>query len=163
MANITRYNQPMGVVPLSEAVDRLFHEAFTWPQLFTNGFSSFPVRSSFGLGSNLYETGESYIMQVPLPGVKVDELEITAHKNVLTLRGKTEVTVPEGAQSLWVGMAGGEFHEQVTLPGDVDAEQASAAYHDGILTLTLPKAEHARVRTIKISGGRTQPIEGETR
>jgi HSP20 family protein len=98
-------------------------------------------------------------MQVPLPGVKVDELEITAQQNVLTLRGQTEVTVPEGAQSIWVGMGGGEFREEVTLPGEVDAARASAEYHDGILTLTLPKAERAKVRTIKV-GAHPQGIEG---
>jgi HSP20 family protein len=103
-----------------------------------------------GLSSNLYETGDSYIMQVSLPGVTVDELEITAQENVLTLRGKTEVTGPEGAQSIWVGMGGGDFREEVTLPGDVNADQASAEYHDGILTLTLPKTERAKAHTIKI-------------
>jgi HSP20 family protein len=155
--NITRYNQPTGFMPLSEAVDRLFRDAFTWPRLFGDVY---PTASRFGLSSNLYETHDSYIMQVPLPGVTVDELEITAHENVLTLRGKSEVTVPEGAQSIWVGMGGGEFREEVTLPGDVDADQASAEYHDGILTLTLPKTERAKVRQIKV-GGQPQAIEGQ--
>src|SRR5919201_5479493 len=145
-------------MPLSEAVDRLFRDAFTRPRMFGDVF---PTTSHFGLSSNLYETGDAYIMQVPLPGVKVDELEITAHQNVLTLRGKTEVTVPEGGQSIWVGMGGGEFREEVTLPGDVNADQASAEYHDGILTLTLPKTERATVRQIKV-GAHPQAIEGET-
>jgi HSP20 family protein len=79
---------------------------------------------------------------------------------VLTLRGKTEVTVPEGAQSIWVGMGGGEFREEVTLPGDVNADQASAEYHDGVLTLTLPKTERAKVRQIKV-GAHPQAIEGQ--
>jgi HSP20 family protein len=155
--NITRYNQPTGFMPLSEAVDRLFRDAFTWPRMFGDVF---PTTSRFGFSGNLYETGDSYIMQVPLPGVKVDELEITAHGNVLTLRGKTEVTVPEGAQSIWVGMGGGEFREEVTLPGEVNADQASAEYHDGILTLTLPKTERARVHRIKV-GAHPQAIEGQ--
>jgi HSP20 family protein len=155
--NITRYNQPTSFMPLSEAVDRLFRDAFTWPRTFGDFF---PTTSRFGLSSNLYETGDSYIMQVLLPGAKVDELEITAHQNVLTLRGKTEVTVPEGIQSIWVGMGGGEFREEVTLPGEVNADQASAEYHDGILTLTLPKAERAKVRTIKV-GAHPQAIEGQ--
>ena len=156
--NITRYNQPTGFMPLSEAVDRLFRDAFTWPRLFSDVY---PTASRFGgLSSNLYETRDSYIMQVALPGVKVDELEITAHENVLTLRGKSEVTVPEGAQSIWVGMGGGEFREEVTLPGEVNADQASAEYHDGILTLTLPKTERAKVRQIKV-GGQPQAIEGQ--
>src|SRR5579885_2932077 len=130
--NITRYNQPAGLMPLSEALDRLFRDAFTWPQAFSNAFT----RSSFG--SNLYETDDNYIMQVLLPGAKVDDLEITARDNVLTLRGKTEVA----------------------MPGEVDAEKASAHYHDGVLTLTLPKSERSKVRTIKVG---TQPaaIEGE--
>src|SRR5919201_1470916 len=146
--NITRYNQPTGFMPLNEAVDRLFRDAFTTMSRFG------------GLSSSLYETGDSYIMQVLLPGVKVDALEITAHQNALTLRGKTEITVPEGAQSIWVGMGGGEFREEVTLPGEVDADRASAEYHDGILTLTLPKTERAKVRTIKV-GAHPQAIEGE--
>ena len=159
MANtITRYNQPTGFLPLSEAVDRLFRDAFTWPRMFGDAF---PTAARLGgLSSNLYETHDSYIMQVPLPGVKADELEITAHENVLTLRGKTEVTVPEGAQSIWVGMGGGEFREEVTLPGDVNADQANAEYHDGILTLTLPKTERAKVRQIKV-GAHPQAIEGQ--
>jgi HSP20 family protein len=156
--NITRYNQPTSFVPLSEAVDRLFRDAFTWPRLFGDAF---PTAGRFGgLSSNLYETPDSYVMQAWLPGVKVEDLEITAHENVLTLRGKTEIAVPEGAQSIWVTMGGGEFREEVTLPGDVNAEQASAEYHDGILTLTLPKTERARVRTIKV-GAHPQAIEGQ--
>ena len=158
MANtITRYNQPAGFMPLSDAVDRLFRDAFTWPHMFGDVFAS---GSRFGLNSNLYETADSYIMQVLLPGAKVDDLEITARENVLTLRGKTEVTVPEGAQGIWVGMGGGEFREEVTLPGEVNADQASADYHDGILTLTLPKAERAKVRQIKV-GVHPQAIEGQ--
>ncbi|HKO24114.1 MAG TPA: Hsp20/alpha crystallin family protein [Chloroflexota bacterium] len=155
--NMTRYNQPTGFMPLSEAVDRLFRDAFTSPRTFGDVY---PTASRFGPSSNLYETHDSYIMQVPLPGVTVDELEITAHENVLTLRGKSEVTVPEGAQSIWVGMGGGEFREEVTLPGDVNADQASAEYRDGILTLTLPKTERAKVRQIKV-GGQPQAIEGQ--
>ena len=158
--DITRYNRPMGMTPLSDAIDRLFRDAFTWPRSFGEAFG--PAAAG-GMAGNLYETNDSYILQVPLPGVKADELEITARENVLTLQGKTEIAAPEGARAIWGGLAGQQFREVVQLPGDVDAERASAEYHDGILTLTLPKEEHARVRTIKISSGRTQSIEGQQR
>src|SRR5919205_3648130 len=96
--NITRYNQPTGFMPLSEPVDRLFRDAFTWPRTFGDAFGAM---SRFGgLSTNLYETHDSYIMQVPLPGVTVDELEITAHENVLTLRGRTAIAAPEGARMI---------------------------------------------------------------
>jgi HSP20 family protein len=158
--NITRYNRPMGMTPLSDAIDRLFREAFTVPRSFGEAFGP---AGGIGIAGNLYETNDSYILQVALPGVKVDELEITARENLLALRGRTEIAAPEGARAIWSGMAGQEFREEMRLPGDVDAERASAEYHDGILTLTLPKAEHARVRTIKIGGSQTQPIEGQKR
>src|SRR5437763_7885459 len=141
--NITRYNQPMGMTPLSEAIDRLFRDAFTWPRSFGEAFGS---PGGGGMAGNLYETNDSYILQVPLPGVKVDELEITARENVLTLQGTTEIAAPEGARAIWRGMADQEFREVVQLPGAVYPDRASAAYHDGALTLTLPKADKARVR-----------------
>ena len=159
--NISRYSPALGVTPLGEAVDQLFRDAFTWPRAV--GASTPSSQSAgFGLNSNLYETPESYIMQVVLPGVQVESLQITAHQNVLTLQGMAGVAAPEGARGLWVGLGAGEFREQVTLPGEVDADKASADYQDGILTLTLPKAERTRAKTIKVSGSRPQAaIEGQ--
>lgn len=154
MANVVRYNRPL---LLGDAVDQLFRDAFTWPRL--GGAQG----TGFGLNSNLYETEDGYIMQVVLPGANPDEVQITAHQNVLTLQGKTGVAAPEGARGVWVGLGGGEFREQVTLPGEVDADKATAEYQDGILTLTLPKASHARPRTIKVGAGQRQAIEGETK
>ena len=157
--SITRYGRPLGMTPLSEAMDQLFHDAFTWPRFFDNSTGSGRTYG-FGLNSNLYETADSYIMQVVLPGVKVDSLQITAHQNVLTLQGTAGVAAPEGGQAIWVGLGAGEFREQVTLPGEVDADKAGADYQDGILTLTLPKAERARIKTIKV-GGQQAAIEGQ--
>lgn len=54
----------------------------------------------------------------------------------------------------------GDFHQQVQLPGDVDAERATADYRDGVLALTLPKAAHAKARTIKV-GGKQSPAQGQ--
>src|SRR5579875_1903147 len=161
MANtMMRYSRPIGVTPLGEAMDQLFRDAFTWPRLFSTGASG-QDSYGFGFNSNLYETPDSYIMQVVLPGVQIDTLQITAHHNALTLQGTAGVAAPEGAQGIWVGLGGGEFREQVTLPGEVDADKASADYHDGILTLTLPKEERARVKTIKVGGGQQPAIEGQ--
>jgi HSP20 family protein len=164
MANVTRYYQPMGLTPLSEAVDRLFRDAFTWPRAFGGPLGT-NQGTGLGLGSNLYETDESYIMQVLLPGVKSEDLEITARERVLTIRGKTEIAAPENAKGVWIGVGGTSFREEVTLPGEVKAESATADYSDGVLTLTLPKSDRAKVRTIKIGNGHVPApaIEGETK
>jgi HSP20 family protein len=107
---------------------------------------------------NLFETNDSYIVQVPLPGVQPDQLAITARENVVTLQGTTEIPPPEGARNLYAGAIRGQFRELVQLPGDVDADKASASYNNGVLTLTLPKAASARERAIKVTqvGGQTQ-------
>ena len=142
--DVTRYS-PRGLTPLSEAMGQLFRDAFTTP-----GVGSLVPAS--GLGMNLYEMDEGYIVQALLPGVNPDHLTITAQENVLTLQGKTEIAAPENARALFVGTDTGDFRQQVQLPGDVDAERATADYRDGVLTLTLPKAAHAKARTIKVGG-----------
>jgi HSP20 family protein len=116
--------------------------------------------TALGLNSNLYETPERYIMQIVLPGVQVESLQITAQQNVLSLQGTVGVAAPEGAQGVWVGLGAGQFSEQVILPSEVDVDAASADYQNGILTLTLPKAEKAKARTIKVRGGQQAALEG---
>ncbi len=158
--NMTRYRRPLGATPLSEAMDQLFRDAFTWPHTFRPG-TAMGQGEGTGLNSNLYELPDSYIMQIVLPAVQIETLHITAQQNILTLQGTAGVAAPEGGKAIWVSLGAGEFREQVTLPGEVDADRASAEYRDGILILTLPKAEHARVKTIKVSGQQTA-IEGQT-
>jgi HSP20 family protein len=151
--DLTRAVGSRGMTPLNEAVNQLFRDAFTLPVGFGGASST--------AGVNLYETTNSYVVQVLLPGVNPDHLTITARENVLTLQGKTELTAPEGARAVLISAATGDIREQIQLPGDVDADEAMADYQNGVLTLTLPKAAHAKVRTIKVGRGQQQAIEGE--
>jgi HSP20 family protein len=146
--DLTRSTGPRGVMPLSEAMNQLVRDAFTSP------FGGGPGLTA-SQGVNLYEQDNRFILQVPLPGAKPDQLNITARENVVTLQGTIEPPAPEGARALYQGLGGGPFREQVVLPADVDAENASAQYQDGILTLMLSKARHAQERTIRISQGQT--------
>jgi HSP20 family protein len=146
--DLTRYT-PGGIMPLSEAMNQLLHEAFTTPFGFGAG-------RMLGADMNLYETDDSYVVQVPLPGIQLDQLNITARENTVTLQGTTEIPAPEGARGLHMGTARGQFFEQVQLPSDVDAERASATYDNGILTLTLPRAPSARARAIRVTEGRQE-------
>jgi HSP20 family protein len=140
------------MMPLSEAMDRLVRDAFTWP---VTGERSATAGMAWAQWSNLFENAGSYLLQVALPGVAPDQLEITAQQNTLTLKGKFTTTVPEGATSVWAALPAGDFSYQFALPGEVDAAQASAEFRDGILMLNLPKAPHLQAHTIKIgSNGR---------
>ncbi len=144
MANITRYNPFNEAVSLREAMDRLFADSFISPSM--NGLAS-----NRGLGANLFETAEGFVFQVPMPGVNPEHVEITAQQDVLSLKWTTDVRVPEGATVLWHGFQSGQYQQSFTLPSPINSERAEAQYNDGILTLNLPKAEHAKARTVKIN------------
>lgn len=142
MANITRYNPFNEVVSLREAMDRLFEDSFI-PRI----GSSWNGR---GAASNLYETSEGFILQVPMPGVNPNDVEITAQQDVLNMKWATQVKAPENATAHWNGFASGQYQQSFTLPAPINAERVEASYENGVLTLSLPKAEHAKARTIKV-------------
>ncbi len=140
MANLIRYNPFNDVISLSATMDRLFEDSFT-------------PRNGNGLrhrNSNLHETAEGFVLQIPLPGVNPDEVEITAKENTLSLKWETRVEVPEKATTHWSGFATGKYQQNFTLPAAINTENIEASYENGILTLSLPKAEHAKARTIKV-------------
>ena len=144
MANISRYNPFNEAVSLRDAMDRLFEDSFISPRA-GNGLS---VR---GFAANLYENAEGFTLQLPMPGVKPDEVEITAQQDTLSLKWQTNVEIPENATIHWHGFQKGQYQQTFTLPAPINADGAEARYTDGILTLTLPKAEHAKARTVKVS------------
>jgi HSP20 family protein len=144
MANLTRYNPFNEMVSLREAMDRLFEDSFISPRLQGQW-------SGRGTGANLFETSEGFILQVPMPGVKADDVEITAQQDTLSLKWQTNIQVPEGASVLWQGFQNGQYQQSFSLPSPINADRAEAHYTDGILTLSLPKAEHAKARTVKVN------------
>ena len=144
MANIIRYNPFNEAVSLREAMDRLFADSFISP-------SAGSFVSNRGTGANLFETSEGFILQIPMSGVKPEDVEITAQQDTLSLKWSTIVQVPEGATALWHGFQSGQYQQSFTLPSPINSESAEAHYTDGILTLNLPKAEHAKARTVKVN------------
>jgi HSP20 family protein len=144
MANITRYNPFNDVVSLREAMDRLFEDSFIAPR-FSGQFSQ------RGIAANLFETQDGFILQVPMPGVKPEDVEITTQQDSLSLKWETKVNVPEGATMHWQGFQHGQYQQSFTLPAPINSERVEASYTNGILTINLPKAEHAKTRTVKVT------------
>jgi HSP20 family protein len=140
MASLTRYNPFNEVVSLREAMDRLFEDSFI-------------SRSGMGRGvaSNLYETADSFVLQIPMPGVNPEAVEITAQQDTLSVKWETHFTAPENATVHWNGFGAGQYQQSFTLPSAINSEKAEASYESGILTLSLPKAEHAKARTVKVT------------
>jgi HSP20 family protein len=149
MANtLTRYTQPSTVTRLPELVDKLFRDSFVMPTFWDQAFGGTAHPS---LPVNLYETPESFVFHASLPGMTPDNLDIQVVGRELTIKGKVEVNTPEGGNWIWRGIPTGEFYQAFTLPVEIQSDAVQASYDYGILSLVLPKAEHARPKSIKVN------------
>ena len=103
---------------------------------------------------NLYDSGDHYLLAAELPGVSVQEIDLSITGETLTLRG--ERRRPEGiADECYRRQERqfGRWARTVTLPDRVDGSKVAAHFAHGILTVTLPKDEEARPRQIAVSTG----------
>lgn len=97
------------------------------------------------------ETDEAYLVAAELPGVSKEDVEITVENNVLTLRGERKWQAESNGESFHrVERSYGRFTRTFTLPRTVRPDDVEARFDDGVLYLTLPKAEEARPRRIAI-------------
>ena len=96
---------------------------------------------------DLYESGDNVVAVVELPGMRKEDIDISLHDGMLTISG--ESTGGEKAQRTerYVGT----FRRSIALPTRVDADKVTATYQDGILKVTLPKAEEAKPKQIQVS------------
>lgn len=141
----THYPRSTGLARLPDMLDRLFHDTFVVSPLEQ-------VFSGVRMNANLLETGDAYIVQLIVPGIKdVKNLQIQVVGNQLTVKGVMEIPAIPDATYIYLGLAGSEFSESFTLPAEVDGEKASADYVLGILTINLPKAEHAKPHMVKVT------------
>ena len=99
---------------------------------------------------NLRETEDSYIVESQLPGIDPKELEMTILKGTLTLSGERKA--PEHEVGSWHRRERntGKFMRAIDIPAEIDLEKVKADYQDGLLTVTLPKAESVRPKRIEI-------------
>ena len=143
MTALMRWNdRPM--VSLRDAFDRLFDSAFT--PMFGEG-----TTGHSGVMANVWETGDGYQVAFLVPGVDPQSVEVSALGNTITVAGKLEVSQPEGARVVWQEFGPAEFRRQIGLPMEIDSGNIQAVYQNGILLLTVPKAEQAKARTIKVN------------
>ncbi len=131
-------------VPLRTMMDRLLETAFT-PSFFFGGLDGVA-----GTAVDVYETDEAYIVQCLLPGIDPEQVHVAVQDNVLTISGERRPVAPEGAQPIFQEIGTGRFERQLTLGVPVDASKAEATYEGGILSITLPKAEAVKAKTIKV-------------
>jgi len=126
-----------------EEVDRMFN-AVNRPL----GLRSVP-RGTFP-AINIYDQGESAVLVAEIPGIDPNELELTVLNDTVTIKGK-RLSDGNGDERVyrrerWTG----EFSRTLTLPDVVDPDKTNAQYENGVLRVTLEKAEKAKVKKIQI-------------
>lgn len=102
---------------------------------------------------DLYQDADNVLAVVELPGMRKENIDISLHDGVLTIAGERETSAGEGENAERTERFSGKFRRSITLPTRVDASKVSASYKDGILTVTLPKAEEAKPKKVEVTIG----------
>lgn len=131
----------------ADPIDRLF-ERLGAP-VFGNGGE---FASAYAYPFDLYETDEALVLEMSVPGLRAEDLEISIEGRQLTVRG----AVPEGQDAeerrYWTrNIPRGEIGRTIRLPASVDTDGIQAHVHDGLLTLTMPKQQEAKAKRIQVT------------
>lgn len=99
------------------------------------------------LGVNIREEDEAYTLSALVPGLKADDLHIQVLEDIVRIEGEYKL---DDAEYLMRELPNGSFTRTLRLPAAIEADKVEAKIADGVLTLTLPKAESARPKKINI-------------
>ena len=151
-----RFDPVREVMTLREAMDRLLEDSFIRPR----GGGPAGGRGGQSLPIDMWETAKEIVVRAPLPGVKpeADDLDVNVHNDVLTIRANLPGAADEeseqarGTGQRWHHreVPRGDVSRTVELPVAVDPEGARAHFGDGMLLLTLPKAQSTQPRRIEV-------------
>lgn len=111
------------------------------------------VRTGVFPALNVWEDGEALYAEAEIPGVKAEDLEVYTVGNELTIKGRRESAQGDGVSYHRRERGTGEFTRCVTLPAEVDADKVEARLENGVVTITMPKAEAAKPRKIMVKAG----------
>jgi HSP20 family protein len=130
---------------LRDAMDRLFEDSFVRPGYSRGepGIATLPI--------DMYQTTDDVVVKAALPGFKPEEVDISITGDTVTIKGehKEEQEVKD-EDYFYKERRYGTFSRSVTLPVQVKSDKAEAVFENGILTLTLPKAEAVKPKQIKV-------------
>jgi HSP20 family protein len=113
---------------------------------------------------DVYRRGDQFNIHLDLPGVDPDAIDLTVEQNVLTIKAERHFASQEGDEILVSERPQGTFTRQLMLAESLEGDKLEANYDQGVLTVTVPVAEHAKPRRVQInsSGSSSRIIEGHT-
>jgi HSP20 family protein len=143
------------MVSLRDAMNSLLHESFVRP----SGMAA--DGSPAMLPLDITENENEFVVKGSLPGIRPEDVQITVHGDTLTIRAEMKAEQEKKEEQYHLRERRyGQFQRTVRLSSPVVADKAQANFENGVLTLTLPKAEDAKPKQIKVAG-RSQSQVGQ--
>ena len=146
---ILRWQPFCDLMATERGFDRLFRDAFS---------SVLPVREgelptrAWAPAVDICENENNIVLKAELPGVDPKDVEVRVEDNTLYLKGERKFEKDTKEENYHrIERSYGSFARSFSLPNSIDAEKVVAEYKDGLLTLTLPKREETKPKTIKIN------------
>ena len=103
--------------------------------------------------ADIREHKDGVTVVVEMPGVGPDDVGIELERRMLTIRGRSRLTDPQGYRRVYAEYDEGDYERVFTVSDDLDAAKVKASMKDGLLTLELPRAKEAKPKQIKVSAG----------
>ena len=147
--SLMRFDPERELLSLRDAMNRLMEESFVLPSMIGELRGS---GRSWGLAVDMFETDDQLVVKASVPGVKPENLDVTVQGETLTIKGdmKEEREDQQQGRYHFRERRQGAFSRTLSLPFPIQSDKVQASFENGVLTLTLPKAETIRPRTIKV-------------
>ena len=147
MAQLTRW-QPIGeLTKLRDQMDRMFED---WPRYFGRRVDEEGLRGAWIPAVDIRETKDAFELTAELPGIDAKDVDVSVQENTLTIRGeRRSEEVKENETVHRVEREYGAFERSFTLPRSANSEKIQAKYKDGVLSLSVPKREESKPKSLK--------------
>jgi HSP20 family protein len=137
--------------PVTRAVDRLFEEAFAPFYSGRDGGTSGTGQTGMqSLPVTIWETDNAFHAALMAPGLDEQSISVTIQEDTLSIEGELKFQPPEGARMIWQEFGPMRFRRSLRFGIRVDPNRVDAVYRNGLLLITVPKAEEARPRQVRV-------------
>lgn len=132
------------LMSLRQAMDRLFEDSFIRPSRLAPGEGPLPA-------IDMYQTPKEVVVKVQVPGIKLEDIDVHITGDGLTIKGERKSEKETKREDYYYQeQRYGSFTRYVSLPDGLATDKAEASLEDGVLTLTIPKAEGVKPKPVKI-------------
>ena len=150
MATLVRINPVHSIVRRPAAPRNVFEDVFREPVVWSRRRFESPASAGYGLPLDAYVTEGEIVIQVAFPGVASENVHVSVENETLTLSAELPERI-ENVNYAFAERPHGSARRQLALNVPVNLDKAEASFENGLLTLTLPKAETDKPRQIKVS------------